>query len=127
LDGKGEFEHSLDAVRRYLRRTGPKQTLVAAVNDPSALGALRAFEEAGRAHLCAVMGQNAIRDARKELRRPGTRLIGSVAYFPERYGEELVPLALAILHKKQMPSAVFVKHQLITPKNIGLVYPIQTD
>jgi ribose transport system substrate-binding protein len=73
------------------------------------------------------MGQNAIRDARKELRRPGTRLIGSVAYFPERYGEELVPLALAILHKKQMPSAVFVKHQLITPKNIGLVYPIQTD
>jgi ribose transport system substrate-binding protein len=127
LDGKGEFEHSLDAVRRYLRRTGPKQTLVAAVNDPSALGALRAFEEAGRAHLCAVMGQNAIRDARKELRRPGTRLIGSVAYFPERYGEELVPLALAILHKKPMPSAVFVKHQLITPKNIGLVYPIQTD
>jgi ribose transport system substrate-binding protein len=127
LDGKGEFEHSLDVVRRYLRRTNPKRTLVAAVNDPSALGALRAFEEAGRAHLCAVMGQNAIRDARKELRRPGTRLIGSVAYFPERYGEELVPLALAILHKKPMPSAVFVKHQLITPKNIGLVYPIQTD
>jgi ribose transport system substrate-binding protein len=127
LDGKGEFEHSLDVVRRYLRRTPPKRTLVAAVNDPSALGALRAFEEGGRAHLCAVMGQNAIRDARTELRRPGTRLIGSVAYFPERYGEELVPLALAILHKKQMPSAVFVKHQLITPKNIGLVYPIQTD
>ncbi len=127
LDGKGEFEHSLDLVRRYLRRSPAKRTLVAGVNDPSALGALRAFEEAGRDHLCAVIGQNAIRDARKELRRPGTRLIGSVAYFPERYGEEIVPLALAILHKKPMPSAVFVKHQLITPKNIGLVYPVQTD
>jgi ribose transport system substrate-binding protein len=127
LDGKGEFEHSLDAVRKYLRRTPPRRTLVAAVNDPMALGALRAFEEAGRSHLCAVMGQNAIRAAREELRRPGTRLIGSVAYFPERYGEELVPLALAILQKKPVPSSVFVKHDLITPKNVGLVYPAQTE
>ncbi len=127
LDGKGEFEHSLDAVRRYLRRTAPKRTLVAAINDPSALGALRAFEEAGRGHLCAVMGQNAIREARQELRRPGTRLIGSVAYFPESYGEELIPLALAILQKKPVPPAVFVKHQLITPKNIDLLYPAQIE
>ncbi|HJZ79040.1 MAG TPA: substrate-binding domain-containing protein [Pyrinomonadaceae bacterium] len=127
LDGKGEFEHSLDAVRRHLRRTTSKRTLVAAVNDPSALGALMAFEEAGRGHLCAVMGQNAIRDAREELRRPGTRLIGSVGYFPERYGEELIPLALAILQEKPVPSAVFVKHELITPKNVGLIYPVQTD
>lgn len=127
LDGKGEFEHSLDAVRKYLRRTPPKRTLIAAVNDPMALGALRAFEEAGRNHLCAVMGQNAIRAAREELRRAGTRLIGSVAYFPERYGEELVPLALAILQKKPVPSSVFVKHDLITPKNVGLIYPVQTE
>lgn len=127
LDGKGEFERSLDVVRRHLRHTAPKRTLVAAVNDPSALGALRAFEEAGRAQLCAIMGQNAIRDAREELRRAGTRLIGSVGYFPERYGEELIPLALGILRQKPIPSAVFVKHQLITPKNIGLIYPVQTD
>src|SRR5215831_16283263 len=126
LDGKGEFEHSLDAVRKYLRRTPPKRTLVAAVNDPMALGALRAFEESGRSHLCAVMGQNAIRAAREELRRPGTRLIGSVAYFPERYGEELIPLALAILQKKPVPASVFVKHELITPKNVALIYPLQT-
>jgi ribose transport system substrate-binding protein len=127
LDGKGEFERSLDVVRKYLRRTPPKRTLVAAVNDPMALGALRAFEEAGRSHLCAVMGQNAIRAAREELRRRGTRLIGSVAYFPERYGEELIPLILAILQKKNVPSSVFVKHELITPKNVGLIYPPQTE
>ena len=127
LDGKGDFEHSFDIVRRLLRRTAAKRTLIAAVNDPMALGALRAFEEAGRTNLCAVMGQNAIRAAREELRRSGTRLIGSVGYFPERYGEELVPMAVSILQKKSMPSAVFIKHQLITPKNVGLVYPVQTD
>src|SRR5829696_4745477 len=127
LDGKGIFEKSLEVARRYLRRTRPKRTLVLAVNDPSALGVLRAFEEAGRGHLCAVMGQNAVRSAVEELRRPGTRLVGSVAYFPERYGDELISLARAILQKKHVPSAVFVEHQLITPKNVGLIYPVETD
>ena len=127
LEVKGDFEHSLDVVRRHLRRIGARRTLVATVNDPSALGALRAFEESGRVNECAVIGQNATRAARDELRRPGTRLIGSVGYFPERYGEELIPLALAILQKKPTPSAVFVKHQLITPKNVGLIYPPETD
>jgi ribose transport system substrate-binding protein len=124
LDGKGRFEQVLDKVRRYLRRSQLKRTLVGAVNDTSALAAVRGFEEAGAAHLCAVMGQNATADARNELRRSGTRLIGSVAYFPERYGDELIPLALGILEKKPAPPAVFVKHQLITPKNVDLVYPL---
>jgi ribose transport system substrate-binding protein len=127
LDGKGIFEKSLEAARRYLSRTRPRRTLVVAVNDPSALGVLRAFEEAGRGHLCALMGQNAVKSALEELRRPGTRLVGSVAYFPERYGDELIALALAILQKKQVPSAVFVKHQLVTPKNVGLIYPVETN
>jgi ribose transport system substrate-binding protein len=70
------------------------------------------------------MGQNALREARAELRRPGTRLVGSVAYFPERYGDELIPLALNILQQKPAPAAVFVKHQLLTPRNVDLVYPL---
>lgn len=127
LDCKGTFEHSLDLVRTHLRHHPPKRTLVTTVNDPTALGALRAFEEAGRLQCCAVMGQNATRAAREELRRPNTRLIGSVAYFPERYGDELIALALAILQKKPVPASVFVKHQLITPKNVSLIYPAQTE
>jgi ribose transport system substrate-binding protein len=124
LDGKGDFEHILTQVRRFLSRGKAKRTLVGAVNDMCALAVLRGFEEVGAASLCAVMGQNAIREARQELRRPNTRLIGSVAYFPERYGDHLIPLALGILQKKPMPSAVFVDHQLITPKNVSLIYPL---
>ena len=124
LDGKGDFEQILGVVRRWLRRSSPRRTLVGTVNDMCALAALRAFEEAGAGKLCAVMGQNAIREARNELRRPGTRLIGTVAYFPERYGDELIPLALNILEHKSLPPATFVKHQLLTSKNVDLVYPL---
>lgn len=122
LDAKGGFERNLDVMRKFLRRTTPKRRLVGAVNDIAALAAISAFEEAGAGKLCAVVGQNGIRDARRELRRKGTRLIGTVAYFPERYGEDLIPLALTILQRKTVPPAVFVKHQLLTQKNVDLLY-----
>jgi ribose transport system substrate-binding protein len=124
LDGKGDFERILGVVRRFLRQAKPKRTLVGAVNDMCALAALRAFEEAGFDHFCAVVGQNGTPEARKELRRPGTRLVGSVGYFPERYGDGLIPLAMGILQKKPTPSAVFVKHRLLTPDNVNLIYPL---
>ncbi|HEY3939429.1 MAG TPA: substrate-binding domain-containing protein [Bryobacteraceae bacterium] len=94
LNGNGQYERSLDVVRKHLRKSRARRVLIGAINDPSALGALRAFEEAGRAEDCAVMGQNASIEARAEIRNPGSRLIGSVAYFPERYGEGAIPLAL---------------------------------
>jgi ribose transport system substrate-binding protein len=124
LDGKGDFDQVLGVIRRFLHLSKPKRTLVGTVNDICALAAVRAFEECGLGDLCAVVGQNGTPQAREELRRPGTRLIGSVAYFPERYGDELIPLALSILQKKPVPAAVFVKHRLITPANVDAVYPL---
>jgi ribose transport system substrate-binding protein len=124
LNGRGDFEQVLEVVRQYLRRAPARRTLIGAVNDIGALAALRAFDEVGASERCAVVGQNAIRDSRNELRRPGTRLIGTVAYFPERYGDEIIPLALQILQKKPVPATVFVKHQLITSRNVDLIYPL---
>jgi ribose transport system substrate-binding protein len=124
LNGRGNFEQVLEVLRQYLRRAPARRTLVGTVNDVCALATLRAFDEIGGRNLCAVMGQNAILDARNELRRPGTRLVGTVAYFPERYGDEIIPMALQILQKKALPSTVFVKHQLITPRNVDLIYPL---
>jgi ribose transport system substrate-binding protein len=126
LDGHGQFGGSLDAVRKHLRHSRGRQVLVSAINDPSALGALRAFEEAGRAQACAVMGQNASIEARAELRQPGTRFVGSVAYFPERYGDAVISLCLDILQRKPVPPAVFVKHQLLTAENVNRLYPNDT-
>ncbi len=123
LDGDGLFGTSLEVMRKHLRKTKPKQTLVGAINDPSALGALRAFEEAGRANYCAVVGQNASPEARVEMRKAGTSFIGSVGYFPERYGEDLMSLALDLLNKKHVPPAMFIRHQMIDASNVNHFYP----
>jgi ribose transport system substrate-binding protein len=123
LDGDGNLGPSFEAMRKHLRTSKSRRLLVGAINDPSALGALRAFQEAGRAESCAVMGQNASPEGRAELREVGTRLIGSVAYFPEKYGSEIVTVALDILHRRPVPPAVFVKHQLVTPETVDHIYP----
>ena len=122
LNGDGEMGTSFEVVRRHLRVSRSRRILVGAINDVSAIGALRAFEEAGRADTCAVMGQNASPEGRAEMRQANTRLIGSVAFFPERYGPDLVKVSLDILNKKPVPPAVFVDHKLVTPATIDHFY-----
>ena len=110
-------------MRKHLRTSKSRRIVVGAINDPSALGALRAFQEAGRTASCAIVGHNASPEGRAELRQPGTRLVGSVAYFPEKYGDQILKVALDILHRRPVPPAVFVKHQMVTPDNINHIYP----
>jgi ribose transport system substrate-binding protein len=119
----GQFSTTLDTVRKHLRRHKGKRVLVAAVNDSTALGALQAFRDMGLENECAIVGQDASIEARQELRRPFTRLIGSVAYFPETYGAQLMKLAMEILEKKRVPPAVFTQHELVTPENVNKIYP----
>ncbi len=123
IDGDGQFQQTLERVRKHLRESKARRVLVGAANDSSALGAMRAFQEAGRANECVVVGQNGEPEARAELRTAHTRLIGSVAYFPEKYGDGLLRLALDILARRVVPPAVFTNHQLITPENVDHFYP----
>lgn len=123
IDGDGQFKTALDKARRHLRQAKARHVLVGAANDPSALGTARAFQEAGRAATCAIVGQNAEPDARAELREPRTPLVGSVGFFPERYGDGLIKLALDILARRPVPPALFTRHQLITPENVDHLYP----
>jgi ribose transport system substrate-binding protein len=123
LDGNWRLEVSREAVRCHLETSTARKILVSTINDPSAIGALEAFKEAGRLQHCAIVGQNCSIEARLEMQRPHSRLLGSVAYFPERYGEQLVALALDILTQRiSVPRAVFIKHQLLTPSNVKQHY-----
>jgi ribose transport system substrate-binding protein len=123
LEARGEFRALLERMRKYLRGSAARHVLVGAANDPSALGALRAFQESGRSANCVVVGQNAEPEARAEMREAGTRLIGSVAYFPERYGDAIVRVATDVLLGRNVAPATFTTHQLITPENVNHLYP----
>jgi ribose transport system substrate-binding protein len=123
LRTSGHFENTVALTRNYLRRSRAERILVAAINDPCALGALQAFRDTGREEHCAIVGHNASPESHSELARKGSRLIGSVGYFPERYGEGIIPLALDMLAGRPIPPAIFVHHEMVTPANLRTYYP----
>lgn len=126
LDSRGEFVRSFELTRRHLQAVPKRRTLVTGINDYAVLGALRAFEEAGRSDLCLAVSFGGGPEARRELRIQTTRLVGAVAFFPEKYGESLLLLALDILHKRTTPPAVYMPVQLLTRANVEVYYPLDT-
>lgn len=126
LTGKGQFGGTMELVRRHLRATRSRRILLGAVNDPCALGALSAFEQADWEGEYAVIGQGGAIEARRELRKPNTHLIGTIGYFPETYGESIMSIAHALLRQETRATAVFTKHQLITAQNVDRLYPNDT-
>jgi ribose transport system substrate-binding protein len=113
-------------MHKHFRRRFPYVLSSPPIMTPSTLGAIRAAEECGRAEYCAVLSQSSIQ-GRAELRRPGSPLVGPFTYFPERYGKQLLPLALAILNGTPTPPAVYVRHVLVTQRNVGRMYPHETQ
>lgn len=123
VDSRGEMDRAFALVRRYLHISRGRRILIFGVNDLAVLGALNAFVETGRQHSCLALGVGALPEARRELRSPATRMIGSIATFPERYGDSLMQMALDVLQKRTVPPAVYAPIQLITPQNVDKYYP----
>jgi ribose transport system substrate-binding protein len=124
LDGKAHLESSQEAMAGLLRKipAGTK-LLISGFNDMSAVGALRAVRAAGRENEVAIVGQNAAREGQVEIRRRNSRMIASVAYFPERYGPHLIRLATEIAAGRQVPPAMYTDHVVLDRRNIDRFYP----
>lgn len=82
-------------------------------NDDAALGALAAARRLGRLDDVVLTGQGGDRSLREELANPSSRMIGATTYHPERYGGELIRLALRILRGEPAPPAVNIEHSFI--------------
>jgi ribose transport system substrate-binding protein len=96
---------------------------VISFNDDAAFGAICAARELGREGDVVIVGQGADRILRKEIRHPESRLVGSTAYWPEKYGEKLIQVATKILNGEPVPPAVYNEHIFITQDNVDEFYP----
>jgi ribose transport system substrate-binding protein len=101
----------MQAVLSDLLKTS--RVAVLSFNDDAAIGALEAARQQGFEDQIVIVGQGADRRVREELSHPGSRIIGSTTYSPEKYGEKLIPLALRILRGESVPPAVYIDHTFI--------------
>ena len=124
LHGNANQEASCVAMADLLKTVGRKShLLVSGFNDISALGALQAVLDANRASTVAIVGHNAMQEGRREIRKPGSPFIASVAYFPERYGSKLVKLACGMADGETIPPAAYTDHVVIDRHNVDKLYP----
>jgi ribose transport system substrate-binding protein len=123
IDTKNTLEESFAQMNNVIGRIpAGVPIMVTAINDQSVTGMLRAVKQAGReADLLAVgMGADETATLASE-----PAFVASVGYFPERYGNYLIPLALMQLAGKPTPATVLVHHVMVTKDNICKFYPSQ--
>ena len=124
LDGQTHVDTSRAAALAMLNGlAADTRLLISAFNDPSAVGALQAVRALGRERQVAIVGQNGTEEARAEIRNPDSPFIASVAYFPERFGERLLSVAMSIIKGDKVPLAIYIDNIVLAADNIEKYYP----
>lgn len=122
LDGADRTDPALTQVTDLLGALPGDRIVVVAINEDGILGAIGAANTLGRQKDLYYAGQGADPSAWKEI-ACNPNYIGTVAYFPERYGTLLIPNMVKALQGETIPTEIFTEHQVINSQNIREVYP----
>jgi ribose transport system substrate-binding protein len=131
LDTGGNPARVAPLLGGFLTANPSRKILVAATDDATALAAKAAVETAGRARDAAIVGHGVDRSVhggmndRKEIdpSNRGSIVIGSVAFYLDRLGYEVLPLALRVLRGEPVPRQTVTPHKLVTAANVFIEYP----
>ena len=131
LDTRGNPAQVAALLGRTLAAHPATRVLVAAMDDGTALAAKSALEAAGRLGDGAVVSHGLDRSIhggmndKKEIdpSNRGSIVLGSVAFYLDRYGYEVLPLALRMLRGEPVAPSNPTRHQLVSAANVFIEYP----
>jgi ABC-type sugar transport system substrate-binding protein len=131
LDTSGNAVKLEVPLGKFLGSQTRRKVLVATLDDPTALAAKGAIERASRMGDCVIVGQGVDKSIhggandKKEIdpNNRGSIILGSVAYYVDRYGYEVLPLAMTMLQGGEVPKRTITRHILISAKNVFTEYP----
>ena len=131
LDTGGQPQRGDGLLAKFLQQHPRTKVLVASLDDPTAIWAKAGVDVTLRANDCVIVSQGLDRsihggaNEKKEI-DPTNRaspVLGSVAYYMDRYGFEVLPLALRMLHGETVPAHTLTHHVLVTGANVFRQYP----
>jgi ribose transport system substrate-binding protein len=122
--GPDQPENSRRQVADILTTLPDAKTILVISPSGDAMGtaALGAAEVAGRKDQVWVATHGADPSVRDAIRNE-PQWVGSVAYFPESYGELVMPLAIALAKGEPVATESLVEHLFINADNINEFYP----
>jgi ribose transport system substrate-binding protein len=122
--GMGQSEQAKAAMDDVLAaHPNAKKICVTSINEQTMAGAIASLQSAGRWDAEDIiiitlgvdeLGQSQIRDDLSD---------AGIAFFPEHYGEYVVPAVCAMLQGKAVPPWIYVENEVITKANIDKWYP----
>ena len=98
------------------------KVVILSLNDDMSLGAFAAARTAGREKEIRLAGQGADPTSWKDI-ACNPQWLADTAYFPERYGEILIPAVVDLLNGKTIEKNLFTKHEVVTKDNVRTLYP----
>jgi len=131
LDTGGQSVRADALFAKLLQTQRGQRMLIATLDDLSAVYAKNAIEMNRRQSDCVIVSQGLDRNIhgsaseKKEIdpNNRGSVVLGSVAYYMDRYGYDVLPLALRLLDGEKLPPRTVTKHILITAANVFQEYP----
>lgn len=96
--------------------------IVTNINTQTALGALRALQDAGRTKLSIIGAQGLTPIGIHEI-KTNRHWIGDTAYFPEDYGSEIFKLIADLQAGRKVTPLVYIPAVWVTKGNINKYYP----
>ena len=122
--GMGQSQQAKEAMDDVLAAHPDAKTIaVTSINEQTMAGIIASLQGSGRWDTSKVvvitlgvdeLGQSQIRDGLSD---------GGVAFFPEHYGEYVVPAVAAMLEGQPVPPYLFVENVVINNGNIDKYYP----
>ncbi|TFG59990.1 MAG: sugar ABC transporter substrate-binding protein [Spirochaetales bacterium] len=122
--GMGQTEQAKAAMDDVLAaHPAGKKIAVTSINEQTMAGVIASLQGAGRWNPADVivitlgvdeLGQSQIREGLSD---------AGIAFFPEKYGEYIVPAVVTMLQGQAVPHWIYVQNEVITKENIDKYYP----
>ncbi|WP_420638285.1 sugar ABC transporter substrate-binding protein [Candidatus Poriferisocius sp.] len=123
MDGADRTDTALEQMTDLLPALPGERIVVVAINEDGIIGALAAARTLGREGDLYYSGQGTDPSIWCDI-RDNPNYVASTAYFPERYGEILIPAAQAILDGEEVAENLFTEHIIINSENIESIYEV---
>jgi len=131
LDTGGQAVRADALLTKFLQTQRGQRLLIATLDDLAAVYAKNAIEMNRRQSDCIIVSQGLDQNIhggaseKKEIdpNNRGSVVLGSVAYYMDRYGYEILPLAMRLLAGDKLPEHTVTQHLLVTASNVFREYP----
>jgi ribose transport system substrate-binding protein len=131
LDTGGHSVRADALLAKFLQTQRGQKLLIATLDDLAAVYAKNAIDMNRRQSDCVIVSQGLDRNIhggaseKKEIdpNNRGSVVFGSVAYYMDRYGYDVLPLAMRLLTGETLPPRTMTHHILVTAANVFREYP----